>query len=71
MKRNLITDALYYTHKDSGASIDCAKGVVIGTVSAIMALQGVSFVDAFAIVKDGLPASYRLDAIPPAWQDEL
>ena len=71
MKSNLLKDALYYTHPDSGASTDHGKGVVTGMVSTIMALQNVHFVDAFAIVKDNLPAGYRIDAIPPAWQDQL
>jgi len=68
-KINLLADALYYTRADSGASVEKAQGVVIGLVSAIMGLQGVHFLDAIEIVKEYMPASFRLDAIPEAWRD--
>ena len=68
-KINLLADALYYTRADSGASIERAQGVVIGCVSVLMGLQGVHFTDAIETVKEHMPASYRMDAIPQAWRD--
>lgn len=68
-KINLVADALYYTRADSGASIEKAQGVVIGVVSAIMGMKKLSFFDALEIVKEHMPANYRIDAIPADWRE--
>lgn len=72
MKRyNLLRDALEYTNRHSGASVEKAQGVVIGVVSMIMALEHIDFYDAIEIVKAHMPVSYRLDAIPESWRSEF
>ena len=64
----MIKSALEYTRKDSGASVDKARGVVIGVVSTLMS-QGESFQQAMTTVCINLPRGYRVSAIPEAWQD--
>ena len=67
MKRNLIKDALCYL-KENVPDEKC-QGVVIGIVSALMADRNRGFFVALDIVKECLPAGYRLSGIPVAWQE--
>ena len=64
----MIKSALEYTRADSGASVEKARGVVIGIVSTLMG-QGESFSSAMTTVCCNLPRGYRLSAIPKDWQD--
>ena len=66
---NLLADALYYTKADSGVSTEKAQGVVIGVVSAIMAMREWGFFLALDTVKKHLPKDYRPEAIPEAWRE--
>jgi len=70
MKSNLLKDALYYTHKDSGSSVEMAHGVIVGIVSALMA-QGMLYGKAIRIVSECLPEGYRPETMPSAWKEDI
>lgn len=72
MHTNLIKDALYYTHPDSGASNEKAQGVVIGVVTMFMSQQQITdFYKVFKRVEKLLPDGYRVASIPDAWRKDL
>lgn len=62
----LLKDALYNTHRGSGASKDYAMGLVVGIVSALMAM-GYDYSESIKIVARLLPRGYRIAAIPECW----
>jgi hypothetical protein len=61
---NLLIDALVNVRRDSGASDDYAKGLVIGVVSALMAESGCCFESVAADVARSLPVGFELDRLP-------
>jgi hypothetical protein len=67
MSDTLIKDVLYYTHEDSGSSVDKAKGVIIGVVSVLMA-RGMGFDNALGRVYHLLPKGWRIECMPKEWQ---
>ena len=69
MNKNLIGDAMFYTSKHSGASPEVASGVVIGTVTTLQAVLGVTTQEAMRYLQDFLPSDYVQDAIPDCWQE--
>ena len=72
LRNNILADALYNTNKHSGASIDYARGIVVGCVSALMS-TGLSFKESWRIVSCNLPKNleWRVEAVPESWLDEL
>jgi hypothetical protein len=65
---NLLRDSLYNLNPKSGANTEYCKGIVIGTVSALMAM-GFDFQDALAQVCNHLP-EYRWEfaqVFPDSW----
>ena len=66
-----VRDALYYTAKDSGCSLDQGYGVVIGVTACLMAERRLLFKEAFGVVVANLPNGYRVDCIPEPWRDLL
>ena len=69
-RENVLKDVLYYTQKESGASLVLAQGVLMGVVSTIIA-TGHDYQTAILLIKDLLPVNYRPDAIPEAWRDSF
>jgi len=68
----LLADALYNVHENSGASDDYSRGVVLGVVSALMAVSGDDFKDIVPIVAKHLPINYKDDRLPTeAWANEF
>jgi len=61
-----IKDSLHNMAENSGASIDYARGNVIGVVSTLMAV-GYEFKDAWREVIRCLPDKVRVEAIPAVW----
>lgn len=68
---NLLKDALYNASASSGASKDYSKGLIVGVVSTIMAMEAVSFEEACRIVRDNLPRRVAAYRIPEAFRGEL
>lgn len=67
----MLKDALYNVHTDSGASADYSRGLVVGVVSTIMAMEGVSFETAVSIVRCHLPRGYRPERLPEAFREDF
>jgi hypothetical protein len=67
MKTNLLKDLLYNAHPDSGASDDYVQGIIVASVSTIMALQDCTFEDAYNIVFSCLPMHCRDNILPDSW----
>lgn len=44
------------------------RGVLLGAVSAIMALNGASWSEAFAVVKEHLPTDIADECVPDGWK---
>ena len=65
----MIGDAMFYTSKHGGASPEVAKGVVIGTVTTLQAVFGITTQEAVEYLQDFLPLGYMQDAIPDCWQE--
>ncbi len=70
MIETLLKDALYNTHIRSGASVDYGRGIVVGTVAALMATGHFPFMDALDIVSRNLPKDYRIECMPESWLDK-
>lgn len=71
--RLLLADALHNLHKDSGASLQYCKGMVIGIISALM-YEGRTYSECISLIFFNLPAGYktgefRLNALPQDIQD--
>ncbi len=61
-----LKDALFNLTMRSGASDEYCKGLVIGIVSAVLAISGCSFEAAFTVVTNHLPnEAYR--QTPKSW----
>jgi hypothetical protein len=45
------------------------KGVVLGAVSAIMAINGANWAEAWALVKEHLPADLAEECLPNGWSN--
>lgn len=71
MAHTQIANALHYTERSSGVSIDMARGLVIGMVVMLMAERDIQFGPAFKIFQEWLPLDYRREAIPEPWRDLL
>lgn len=63
----LLKDALFNTVERSGATVDYARGVVVGVVSGLMS-SGVSFNASLAVVKANMPDDAREGIMPPTWE---
>lgn len=61
-----IKDSLYLTAENSGASIDYARGSIIGVVSALQAV-GMNFKESWPHIVKCLPDAVRVEAIPTVW----
>jgi len=64
-----VQDALYYLDPASGASIDRAKGVLIGIVSTLMLFGIKNFSDIWRILIPLMPRNFRVACIPPTWRN--
>jgi hypothetical protein len=65
---NLVADALYNSHPQSGASDDYSQGVVVGVIATLMAIQNDSFEDAARFVADKLPLTVEGNRLPKAFR---
>lgn len=70
MNETLLKDALYNLSSDSGANADYCKGIVVGMVSTLMAIDS-TFPQALQRVERNLPANLSKDCWPKAWLPEL
>lgn len=68
MARRPVADALHYTERSSGVSIEMARGLIVGMVSMLMAERDMQFEQAFKIFREWLPLDYRREAIPEPWR---
>lgn len=68
---NLIADALFNVEESSGASDDYARGVVIGVVSALMAVRDYDFKEIVPIIVQHIPHGYKDDRVPLGWVDAI
>ncbi len=66
----MINGAVYYAMPDSGASVETARGVIIGCVSSLMAC-GLLYSEAVGMVGRALRPGYRDECLPPAWAHDL
>jgi hypothetical protein len=63
-----IKETLYLLTPESGASVDYAKGMLVGLSAGIMACnREFSLLD----LKPFLPRGFRHDAIPETWKEFL
>jgi hypothetical protein len=60
-------DSLYYLAPESGASVEEARGVLIGQVSTVMDIYHVRQEDAFDLLIHLFPDNFRIQCIPPSW----
>lgn len=65
-----LRDALANLEIRSGSSYDYDQGVMVGAVSALMAVHGSSFESAFECVKSHMPRKFDIESIPSAWRDD-
>ena len=63
-----IKSALYYAHPDSGASIEEARGLIIGVVSTLMDAYTWDWKTAIEYTMGLLPDGYRPECIPQSWR---
>ena len=61
-----LKEALYYTAENSGASVERARGVIIGATSALMG-HCMEWKDAWTTIMQNLPYTFRLECIPACW----
>ncbi len=64
-----IKDALYNLREDSGASVEYARGILVGVMSALIAYNGSNFSDAAHTVKGCMPQDYRQECLPETWNN--
>lgn len=67
----LLRDALYYLSPRSGASIEEARGVLVGVVTTVMHFRRALFTEAFAEVRKMFPQDFRIEAVPEGWRADL
>jgi hypothetical protein len=67
IRPNLLTDALVNVCRDSGASDDYSRGLVVGVVAALMAETGRPFDRVWQDVVALLPVRYELVRLPLAF----
>jgi hypothetical protein len=69
MERVRFRDVLHNLADDSGASNEYCKGIIVGTVNALMLRPGWTFDDAIAFVRDNVPSNNRdaEDVWPTSW----
>lgn len=70
MKRNLFADVIHNADQRSGASVDYAKGAIVGVVSGMMAF-GWSFEAALEKVASHWRYTYRIECIPEPWLNDF
>jgi len=64
-----LKDPLYYLSPSSGASVETARGVLIGIASVLIG-QGMDFAtEVVPLIKSDLPENYRPEAIPETWRE--
>jgi hypothetical protein len=63
-----LKDALYNIHPDAGRSNDISRGVLIGVVSATMAIYCMDFDAAISWLMPYMPSDYDIENIPLTWQ---
>ena len=63
----LLKDALYNLTDHSGASDEYCKGLMVGIVSVIMAIDNVSHKDAMGIITQYLPTAEHYRQVPKYW----
>lgn len=71
MDDNLIREALYNLTKESGASVEYGKGILVGVVTATMASNPYGFTEALQKIKSLMPFGYREECIPDTWREQL
>jgi hypothetical protein len=65
----ILKDALHNVCVESGASDDYSRGLVVGVVSALMAVTGWSFSDVSLIVANCLPYPFDPNRVPSVFRD--
>lgn len=70
MKRypNAIKDVLGNCAPNSGASLDYARGCLVGVVSTLM--LDLTFENALKKAYDAMPNEYMVDVVPQAWREQ-
>lgn len=68
--QHYIKDVLYYLSPDSGASIEKAKGVVIGVLSTLCYTEGAYLLAVKEFVKH-MPDDFRRESIPEPWLQDV
>ena len=63
----ILRDALYYLDVRSGASVEQARGVLVGTSAVLMAMGIKRFQDVWRILIPLMPEDFRTECIPPCW----
>ena len=66
-----VSDALYLTAPRTGASVDYARGVVVGTIVYLIFWFNMSSKEAFKLIAELLPDNYRKEAIPRSFRETL
>ena len=62
-----MADAYYNTCPDAGGSNDYARGLVVGVVSTLMAMTGMTYEKAISTMADSLPVSFSTERLPDAF----
>lgn len=75
MRMGMVKDAVYYLHRQSGASDDKARGVIVGLMAGLMA-HGGTFEESMAIIAKAINDSeeksdFRMELFPECWVAEL
>mgnify|MGYP000509961470 CR=1 FL=1 len=68
--RTRVSEALYLTAPRTGASVDYAKGVVVGVIACLIGL-GMPPEKALKLIAELLPNNYRKEAIPRPFRETL
>jgi hypothetical protein len=66
----VLKDALHNCAKRNIRGTEDAtygRGILIGAVSAVMAINGANWAEAFALVKEHLPADLAEECLPNGW----
>ena len=64
---SFLRDALHNLSKDSGASDDYCKGLVVGMISVIMAVTDNPHKDAMQVLTPHLPTTEDYRKMPEDW----
>ena len=65
-----VSEVLYLMAPESGASVEYAKGAVVGLFAGLLCSQ-LGSKEILQVVADNLPKNFRKEAIPESWADDI